>query len=221
MGCGGESIQYLSDTLSPALYCDQPLSVLGRCAFAELNVDPSGLTVAEYLEGWLDDVAPAAVGPKALERYRGLYRNQIKPHLGSKQLQKLRPADVSAWLQLLRKTSLSVRSVLHARGVLVTALAHVAAIEIVERNLAAIVKPPKLVKRKAQILEKDQIIETLGKLEGHSIYPIAALAIGTGTRRGEIAALRWDDIDLDAGTMRIERALEQHPFRWNRFQRSN
>lgn len=174
-----------------------------------IHVDPSALTVAEYLDGWLDDVAPATVGPKALERYRGLCRNQIKPHLGDKQLQKLRPADVSAWLQALRKTSLSVRSILHARGVLVTALAHAAAIEIVERNVASIVKPPKPVKRKVEILEKDQIIETLGKLEGHSIYPIAALAIGTGARRGEIAALRWDDIDLDAGTMRIERALEQ------------
>ena len=148
-----------------------------------LHVDPSALTVAEYLDGWLDDVAPATVQPKALERYRGLTRNQIKPHLGDKQLQKLRPADVSAWLQALRKTSLSVRSILHARGVLVTALAHATAIEIVERNVAAIVKPPKPVKRKVEILEKDQIVETLAKLEGHSIYPIAALAVGTMSRR--------------------------------------
>lgn len=41
------------------------------------------------------------------------------------------------------------------------------------------------------------------------IYPIAAVALGTGARRGEIAALRWSDIDLDAATMRIERPLEQ------------
>ena len=174
-----------------------------------MHVDPSALTVADYLDQWLDDVAPATVGPKALERYRGLCRNQIKPHLGATQLQKLRPADIAAWLLALGKTGISIRSIRHAHGVLRTALAHAAAVEIVERNVASIIKPPKAIRTEVDILDAEQIAAALEKLKGHSIYPIAALAIGTGARRGEIAALRWSDLDLDGATVRIARSLEQ------------
>ncbi len=62
-----------------------------------VHVDPSALTVADYMDQWLADVAPASVSPKSLERYHGLFRIQINPHLGDKQLQKLRPADIAAW----------------------------------------------------------------------------------------------------------------------------
>ena len=58
-------------------------------------------------------------------------------------------------------------------------------------------------------MKEDEIADTLEKMEGHSLYPIVALAIGTGARRGEIAALRWSDLDIDAATVRIERSLEQ------------
>ncbi|MCZ6861986.1 MAG: site-specific integrase [Alphaproteobacteria bacterium] len=174
-----------------------------------VHVDPSALTVADYLDQWLADVAPASVGPKALERYRGLVKKQIKPHIGTTQLQKLRPADIAAWLQALGKTEISIRSIQHAHGVLRTALAHAAAVEIIERNVATFIKPPTMLRTEVEILNAEQIADALRKLEGHSIYPIAALAIGTGARRGELTALRWDDLDLAAATVRIERSVEQ------------
>lgn len=175
-----------------------------------VHVDPSTVTVGAYLDSWLDEIAPQNVGLKALERYRGLARNQIKPHLGAKQLQKLRPADVAAWHgTLLTEEAIAKRTIRHAHGVLRAALAHAAAVEMVERNVAAIVKPPKADETRVQILTAEQIAGALSALRGHSLYPIVALAIGTGARRGEIAALRWSDIDLDANAVRIERSLEQ------------
>lgn len=174
-----------------------------------IAIDPSKITVAEYLDTWLDDVAPQTVALKALERYRGLARNQIKPHLGTIELQKLRPADVSSWLhKLVNLTTLSTRSIRHAHGVLRTALNHAAAIEIIERNVASIIKPPTQERTEIEILTADQVADALAKTEGLSLYPIIALAIGTGARRGEIAALRWSDLNLDAATVRIERSLE-------------
>ena len=161
-----------------------------------VHVDPSALTVGAYVDQWLEDVAPASVAPKALERYRGLCRNQIKPHLGDKQLQRLRPADVAAWLQALGKTGISIRSIRHAHGVLRTALAHAAAVEIVERNVATVIRPPKQARTEVEILNAEQITDALQKLRGHSIYPIFALAIGTGARRGEIAARRCAGVTL-------------------------
>ncbi len=174
-----------------------------------MHVDPSALTVTEYLDDWLDNVAPATVAPKALERYRGLCRNQIKPHLGVTQLQRLRPADIAAWHQALGKTRISVGTIRLAHGILRTALAHAAAVELVERNVASLIKPPTVARTEVEILNAEQIADVVKKLEGHSVYPFAVLAIGTGARRGELAALRWSDINLDAATVRIERALEK------------
>ena len=174
-------------------------------------IDPSRITVAEFLDDWLANVAPQTVAPKALERYSGLVRNQIKPHLGMTELQRLRPADVSRWIQaLIAEGVLSVRSIRHAHGVLRTALNHACAIEVVERNVASIIKPPALQRQEIEILTAGQIADTLDRIRDHpSLHPIVALALGTGARRGEIAALRWSDIDLDAAKVRIERALEQ------------
>lgn len=172
-------------------------------------VEPSALTVALYLDTWLDETCPRTVAPKALERYRGLVKNQIAPHLGHIKVQKLRPADVDFWLKKLEKTELSVRSIRHAHGVLRTALGHAAAVELVERNVATIIRPPALKRKEMEILTSHEIADALKKLEGHSLYPIVALAIGTGARRGEIAALKWSDVSLDGATIRIERSLEQ------------
>ena len=49
----------------------------------------------------------------------------------------------------------------------------------------------------------------LAKLRGRALYPIVALALATGLRRGELLALGWDDIDLDGGKLRVEHSLEQ------------
>lgn len=172
-----------------------------------MHVDPSAITIADYLDGWLKDVASESVAPKALERYAGIIRNQIKPHLGQKQIQKLRPADVSAWMKKLGQTDISVRSVRHAHGVLRVAFNHAAAIELVERNVVSLIKPPRAEKNKPEIIAEG--VKVLDKLAGHSIYTIAALALGTGARRGEIAGLVWGDIDFDAEMLRIERSIEE------------
>ena len=174
------------------------------------HVDPSSLTVSEFLDHWLNKIAPRNVAPKALERYRGLVRNQIKPHLGTKQLQKLRPRDVSGWHQeLIDSGTISTRTIRHAHGVLRTALAHATKNEILERNVATIIRPPAAEKAEVAILTEGQIADVLDKLDDHPLYPIVAVAIGTGARRGEITALIWSDVDLDAKTVTIQQSLEQ------------
>jgi integrase len=93
--------------------------------------------------------------------------------------------------------------------VLRAALNHAAAIEIVERNVASVIRPPALQRADVEILSANEMADTLAKLDGHPFYIIAAFALGTGARRGEIAGLRWSDIDLDNATVKIDRSLEQ------------
>ena len=75
------------------------------------------------------------------------------------------------------------------------------------RNVATIHAPPKVEEREIEILTAQQIVERMTKLEGHALYPIAALAIATGTRRGELLGLQWGDVD--GATIRVERSVEE------------
>ena len=77
------------------------------------------------------------------------------------------------------------------------------------RNVATIARPPKVEQGEVEILTAEQIALVLEKLQGHQLYPIAALALATGTRRGELLGLHLGDLDLDAATLRVERSLEE------------
>jgi integrase len=59
------------------------------------------------------------------------------------------------------------------------------------------------------VLQAADIPQLFAALLGHEFYPIAVLALGTGMRRGELLALRWQDVDLDGGSLKVERSLEE------------
>jgi integrase len=176
-----------------------------------IAIAPRSLTVRDYLDQWLTQVAVRSCGAKARARYAGLIRNQIDAHLGGIELQKLRPADIDRLLQTLAGTGISVRTIRHAFGVLRVALNHAVAVEIIERNVCTVVRPPTQPRQEVEILKGDQIGAVLAKLAaaGDWLAPIAVLGFGSGARRGELVALRWCDLDLDAGTLRVERSFEQ------------
>ena len=75
--------------------------------------------------------------------------------------------------------------------------------------MASVVKPPKVEETEVESLKADEIDTVLAALKDHWLETISVLAISTGARRGEILALTWTHVDLDAGTIKIERSLEQ------------
>jgi integrase len=178
------------------------------------HVEASSLTIADHLRAWLDGGAHGLAG-KTRERYGELAKQQICPFIGSVPLQRLRPSHVADWhAKLLQEGGengrpLSARTVGHAHRVLHRALARAVATELVPRNVASIVKPPKVAEVEIESLRSGQIAAVLDALQGHPLYAIAVLALGTGARRGEILGLAWSQVDLDAATLRIERSLEQ------------
>ena len=180
---------------------------------AGTHVENSKTSVADWLERWLAD--QHGLAPKTVERYRELIRHQIIPHLGPCPLQKLRPAQIKAWhTKLLNEGrrkggGLSARTVGHAHRVLGKALADALGLEVISRDVAAAVAPPKFEAPEVQILTQPQIAEVLDKLRASSLYPVAVLALATGMRRGELLALRWHDIDLVGAQLRVERSLEE------------
>jgi integrase len=169
-------------------------------------VEPRSLTVRDYLKQWLAQVAVRTCGAKARHRYGQLIAIQITPRLGEIELQKLKPAHVDTWLQAL-DGKVSARTIRHAFSVLRVALNHAVAVELVERNVCTVVKPPRQARQEVEILAADEIGEVLARLAGYWLHPIAVLAFGTGARRGELCGLRWSD--WQSGSLRIERAIEQ------------
>jgi len=176
-------------------------------------VEPSRLTVADYLRSWLSGAHGLA--GKTVERYRQLAEQQIFPHLGALALQRLKPGHIADWHQKLLTSGgqdgrpLSPRTVGHAHRVLHRALERALKAELVARNVTHAIEPPKVEHVEIEALKADQIGPVLDALAGHWLEPIAVLALSSGARRGEILALTWGSIDLDRGTMRIERSLEQ------------
>ena len=66
-------------------------------------VEPSKVTVAEYMRDWIAIAESQAISPKTAERYRQLINSQIVPQLGKHPLQKLRAAHVASWHSTLLK----------------------------------------------------------------------------------------------------------------------
>jgi len=189
------------------------LAKLVAAAAAGTLAEPSKTTVGAYLLAWMD--GPHGLAGKTAERYRQLIEAQIIPHLGAIVLQKLKPAHIADWHDKLIRGGgkdgrpLSLRTVGHAHRVLHRALARAAAIELVSRNVASVVKPPKVDETEIESLKADEINAVLTALKDHRLEPIVVLALSTGARRGEMLALNWENVDLDAGTIKIERSLEQ------------
>ena len=172
------------------------------------TVDPSRITVDAFLDRFLSDWVALHTAARTAERYACSIAH-VRRHLGDRRLQSLRPADVAALYAALSKVGLAARTVKHVHVVLHRALGQAKVWALVKDNVAEMVKPPTAAAEEAKILQPDQARELLARLHGHPLYLLASLGLATGMRRNEMLGLRWRDLDLDAGRLTVEQALEQ------------
>jgi len=183
-------------------------------------IDPTKVTVSEFFDRWLRDWAAINVGAKTLERYKELTSAHVQPHIGATPIQKLQPVHLAElYAKLLRegnrqrgmpaKLGLAPRTVGHVHRLIHKALKVAVEWGVIQRNAAAVARPPKLDATEVEILSVEQARTLLEKLKGKSLYPIVVLGLATGMRRGELLALRWKDVDLDGGKLRVEQSIEQ------------
>ena len=188
-----------------------------------IDVPPGKMAVGEYLERWLEDYARPNVSPKTLLQYTDFVRRQIIPALGSIGLTKLRPLHIQSYYsRALRegradgKGGLSAKSVLHVHRLLRQALSHAVKWQILARSPADSAEPPRPKRYDPPILSPTQVRTLLSR---SSDTPQAALihtAVMTGLRRGELLALRWQDLDLDAAILHVRQSVQWLPgLGWN------
>jgi integrase len=165
--------------------------------------------VAEFAERWLRDWAAGNVSAKTLERYRELLRKHVCSRVGTIPIQKLRAIDLQGIYTAMAEAGLADRTRLHVHRVVHRMLGHAAKWGSVTRNVATLVDAPAVAGQEVDILTATQIATVVQTLRGLSLYSIATVALATGMRRGELLALRWQDVDLEGGKLRVERSLEQ------------
>lgn len=179
-------------------------------------VEPARMDVAEYLRRWLADYAAPNVSPKSFERYEQIVLKNLIPALGHHRLADLRPLHIQSLYSRALKDGrqdggggLSPQTVLHFHRVLHKALSQAVKWQLLARNPADAVDPPKPERKTMRALDEGETAALLRLFEGGSLYMPVLLAVTTGLRRGEILALRWEDVDLKAGRITVLRSLEQ------------
>lgn len=180
-------------------------------------------TVAQYLAHWLHQCAKPVVRPSTFRRYGDMVRLHIAPELGAIRLSKLTPQHVQAFLnrkcgapsasrtKVGRPTprGLSPRTVRHCHAVLRVALGQALRWGLVSRNVAALVSPPRVEHTEVQPFNPEEARHFLGAVQGDRLEALYTVALACGLRQGEALGLLWDDVDLDAGSLRVCHALQR------------
>jgi integrase len=174
------------------------------------HVDPSRETVADFVERWLHDWAASNVSNKTYTRYAELLRLHVCARVGNLSIQTLRPTDLQGIYTAMADEGFAERTRLHAHRVVNRMLGHASKWGVVVRNVASAVDAPRVkAPREIEVLSASEVQTVLERLRGCPLYTIASVLLASGLRRGEVLALRWQDVDLDRGTLRVERALEE------------
>jgi len=176
---------------------------------------PARQTFGSVLDVW--DKA-LTVSPKTAERYRELVRLHIRPHLGELKLQAIRPTRIEAFYNDLlagRRAdgtvgrALAPRTVSHIHRLLAKIFSTAERDGLITSNPARKAERPRVERTEIEILTEDQARDLLTKLRGRPMFLIAAVALSTGMRRGELLALRWRDVQLDLAELQVQQSLEE------------
>jgi integrase len=178
-------------------------------------VEPDKTTLAQFLERWLGQIK-TQVSPRSYERYAEIVHNNIVPALGNAQLMKLRPEHISgAYSKALSDGrrdgagGLSPRTVHHMHTILKQALKQACVWRVITYNPADLVKPPKVERKEMQTIDADRTAEMIEAARGSRMLIPILLGVLCGLRRGEVVALRWRSVDLDAGKLSVVASAEQ------------
>jgi integrase len=173
-------------------------------------------TVKTYLLDWLETVKKPAVRPKTFTSYKYLVTAYIIPALGHHRLTGLAEMDVQKFINGLKAHTvkrtgkpMSNRTVHYAYSVLKDALQKALLWGLVKRNVAANVTAPGKGNPQAEYLTPTQARHFLDSVRGDRHETLYVLAIMCGLRQGELLGLRWQDIDLDGGTLTVRQTMQR------------
>lgn len=159
-------------------------------------------TVAQYLASWLEMKRPS-LKSSTMEAYESYVRNHLVPVIGKVKLSALTAQHVQRVITVCQDAGLSGRSANEVYGVLHAALRSAERLGLVARNVSERVDRPRGRSREMRPLSADEANRLLEVAAGHWLEPLLRLALSTGMRRGELLALRWREVDLEARRLAV------------------
>ena len=169
-----------------------------------LSTDPR-LTVAEWLQHWLEHVKKPVLAPTTFEDYGRIVDLILTPGLGDIRLNRLGAAEVQRLVNALAYQPHWCRQV---RAVLRSALTSAMKQGLITRNVATMVEVPSTPRREIAPLTPEEARAFLKAIEGDRLEALYQTAMATGMRQGELLGLRWNDVDFERGVLVVRRALK-------------
>jgi integrase len=153
-------------------------------------------TVGQYLDWWLSNCAQHRVKPTTLASYTHLIGHYITPHVGTHRLDKLTAQHIQSFYTSSLARGLGHRTVRYCHSVLHNALRDAVRLQMVGRNVAEAVTPPRAIRHEAQAWTPEEAQRFLRAARSDALWPLWLLALHTGLRRSELLGLRWSDAEL-------------------------
>jgi len=138
--------------------------------------------------------------------YRISYEKHIKPYLGKKRLDSIKPSDIALWQNKILE-SVSPRRLKAIRAVLSTIIQDAMRDELIVRNPLPLVKLPRADKVEIEPFSISEIFTILDKAQ-EQYKNFYALGFFSGLRSGEMIGLKWEDIDFFRREISIKRAIK-------------
>ena len=171
-----------------------------------LVYDCGSMKVGEYLDRWLDSTR-GTVRERTWIRAEVDVRVHLKPTLGKIRLDRLDALQVQSLYRVKLDSGLSPRTVQIIHATLHKALKQAVRWSLVPKNVAEVASSLKPYKKEIHPLSEDQVRRLLKAVEGDKLEALYLLAVTTGMRSGELLGLRWEDVDLEAGTLQVRRTI--------------
>ena len=163
-------------------------------------------TVGEWMDEWLSMYLPN-IAQTTRKGYMTKIKDYIKPAIGDIPLNKLRAYDVQTMVNYMIAKPLSAKNIRDTFNNVNAAMKKAVVLHMIPYNPCEGVVLPKLKKYKAKVYDTNMIHKLLEVAKGTDMYIPLLLLTTAGLRRGELVALRWEDVDFKRNILRIRRNM--------------
>lgn len=182
------------------------IRLLHESATGLLN-DAERITVAQFLQRWLEDTVRRSVRPATHTLYGQMCRLHIVPRIGGVMLPKLRPLHVEQMLAGMEKDGRKPRLCQMAYTILHRALNDAVRGGLVPRNVCEAVTRPRAPRKTMQTFTPEQAAKLLETAKDDRLHALYVLAVTCGLRQGELLGLHWADTDLEADRLSVRHQM--------------
>ncbi len=172
-----------------------------------IAADGGPKTVGAFLTSWLEDSVRGSVRKSTYDRNESLCRVHLVPGLGMKKFKTLGAQDVAGFYRRKLDEGCSPASVHKMHETLHKALKQAVRWGYMTKNPADDVDPPKARTEEVTPLTREEARGLLDAARGDRLEALYVAALHTGLRQGELLALRWEDLDLEARTLQVRRTV--------------